>query len=175
MNCFISMFWWGRIAGSDLILNVAREEFIYKKMFYFNLNPAPNDTSISGDDLPELSFHLEHIEGALPPDFKSITLTSSTVNGDKVRQIALKTLPPMITECFVEAKEEQIEAIHSLLQDFLVEREENAPPRPLDTVCRNCPIYRMSWTIDGSEMESFDFSEPAPTTLPSYGWAFSID
>ncbi len=154
--------WWGRIAGSDLILDVAREKFIYKKMFYFNLNPTPNDTSSTDDGLPELNFHLEHIEGALPPDFKSITLTSSIANGDKVRQIALKTLPPMITECFVEAKEEQIEAIHSLLQDFLAEREENAPPHSLDTVCRNCTIYHMSWTIDGTEMGSFDFSEQRP-------------
>ena len=85
--------WWGRIAGSDLILDVSREEFIYKKMFYFNLNTVTNDMGISDDGVPEVNFHLEHIEGALPPDFKSITLTSLTAtNGDEIRQVMLKNL-----------------------------------------------------------------------------------
>ena len=80
----------------------------------------------------------------------------------------------MITECFASAKEEQIKAIHSLLQDFLAEREENAPPRPPDTVCRNCTIYRMSWTIDGAETDFFDFSEQRPLRYPAMDGLFPL-
>ena len=156
--------WWGRVAGSDLIIDVSSGEFIYRAMFFWDLgysSPAAGDASEG--DLPRFTFRLEHTQGAPPPKFRSLTLT---VN-EEVHEITIVTLPPMITDCFAEATVEEIQALFELLRDFLEERAANLPPRPPDTVCRNCTIYTMSWSMAGGEEGSFAFSEQRPLRYPA--------
>lgn len=146
--------WWGRIAASDLVLDVVDGAFIYRRMLYFPPElPTPGGTST----VPHFELAVEHVAGALPPDWQAVRVLSSA----DARQIEVTTLPPMVTECYLVPSDEELSSVHAWLERFLVEHLENAPPRPTETVCRNCPDYSLSWRLGEAEGR-FSFSEARP-------------
>ncbi len=158
--------WWGRIAASDLVLDVVTGEFIYRKLVYFPPDLPTPDNAVS---TPPFQLALEHVAGALPPAWQAVRLLSSP----EARQIEVTTLPPMVTECYLEPSDAELVIAHDWLERFLHEQQENAPPRPTDTVCRNCPSYRLSWQLDGNEGH-FEFSEARPYRYPALDVLFPL-
>lgn len=158
--------WWGRIAASDLVFDVVGGEFIYRKLVYFPPElPTPSSTS----GLPRLQLAVEHVAGALPPKWQAVRVLSTP----EARQIEVKTLPPMVTECYLEPSDEELSIVHDWLQRFLSEQLDDAPPRPVETVCRNCPDYRISWQL-GENEGHFEFSEARPYRYPALDVLFPL-
>lgn len=158
--------WWGRIAASDLVLDVVTGEFIYRKLVYFPPElPTPGSTSSA----PRFQLAVEHVAGALPPEWQAVRVLSTP----EARQIELTTLPPMVTECYLEPTDEELTIAHDWLLRFLSEQLEDAPPRPVETVCRNCPSYRVSWQL-GADEGHFDFSEARPYRYPALDVLFPL-
>ena len=165
--------WWGRIAGTDLVLDVPSGEFLYRRMFVWRQGAAQAPDEPVGDGPPAFRLGLEHIQGAEPPVFSRLEILSSEAAGETVRQIEILTVPPMVTECILDPTDAELEAVHDLLEDFLREMED-APPRPVDTVCRNCTIYRLSWELPGGEAGTFEFSEQRPLRYPALDGLFPL-
>ena len=157
--------WWGRAVGSEFILHIPKEDFIYKSMFHWTQVMATTGDA-SASDLPNFTLRLKHIQGAAP-DFHSLTVTNFQSDFNDVRQVSLEVLAPVYTECFLAMTQEELVSAYSLLTNFLDERAANVPPRPVETVCRNCTIYQMTWTINDSPSESFEFSEQRPFRYPA--------
>jgi len=158
--------WWGRIAASDLVLDVVTGEFIYRKLVYF---PPELSTPGSTSSAPQFQLAVEHVAGALPPEWQAVRVLSTP----EARQIEVTTLPPMVTECYLEPSDEELSMVNDWLERFLNERLENAPPRPTDTVCRNCPSYRLTWQL-GDDEGHFEFSEARPYRYPALDVLFPL-
>lgn len=149
--------WWGRVIGSDLILDLSTATFIYKRMFVYDLYTNTQDE----ESLADLVLKLEYIEGASPTDFQSFELLVLETDYDTIRQFEITTLPPMISNCYLEASLEDVQAFESFLHSLITEQLENTPPRPLEVVCRNCTIFELTWVYQ-DESGSFSFSEQRP-------------
>ena len=161
--------WWGRIAGSDHSLDISAPEFIYRRMFYFPPD-LPAAGAATATDVPLFQLRVEHVAGALPPDWQALRVLSAT----DARQIEVTTLPPAVTDCFLEPGDGELEIVHAWLGRFLQEQLDDAPPRPTESVCRNCPIYRLSWQLGGGEEGSFEFSEARPFRYPALDILFPL-
>jgi hypothetical protein len=141
-------------------------------MFYWTQVMAT--TGLDSTSPTNFTLTLEHLQGAPPADFHSLSVSRLLSDYDDIRQVSLEVVEPVYTECFLEARTAELDAVYALLQQFITERELNAPPRPTETVCRNCTIYQLSWSIGGSEPESFDFSEQRPFRYPALDGLFPI-
>lgn len=104
---------WGRAVGSELILHVPKEDFIYKSMFYWTQVMATTGDIEAG--LPNFSLKLEHIQGAAP-EFHSMTVTNLQSDFNDVRQVSLEIIAPIYTECFLETTREELESVYTLLK-----------------------------------------------------------
>jgi len=161
--------WWGRVIGSDLILDLSTATFIYKRMFVYDLYTNTQD----GKSLADLVLKLEHIEGASPTDFQRFELLVLETEYDTVRQFEITTLPPMISRCYLEASLGDMQAFESFLHLLSREKLENAPPRSLETVCRNCTIFELTWVYQG-QSGSTSFSEQRPFRYPALDILFPL-
>lgn len=82
--------WWGRIAASDLMLDVVEGEFLYRRIIYF----PPDLPTLGGTStVPQFELTVEHMAGALPPDWQAARVFPTA----EARQIQVTTLSPMVT------------------------------------------------------------------------------
>jgi hypothetical protein len=158
--------WWGRIAASDLVFDVVDGVLLYSRLVY---HPPDAQTPSAALDIPPFRLSVEHIAGALPPAWQAVQVVSSP----DVRQVAVITLPPLSTECYLEPTDEELAAVHAWLEQFVSELDEDSPPLPLDTVCRNCPEFRLSWQR-GSGEGHFEFSEARPYRYSALDVLFTL-
>lgn len=161
--------WWGRVLGTELILDLKNSTFIYKRMFAYDLYSFSQKANSS----QHFVFKLEHVQGATPPDFKSFELISLDTEFDSIRQITIETSAPMSSNCYLDVSSSTIQAFESFIESFLQELRNSQPPRPLETVCRNCSIYEMTWVYQ-SESGSFLFTEQRPFRYPALDYLFPL-
>jgi hypothetical protein len=143
---------WGRVASSELLLDTAAGSFLYRRTI------AHLPESPAGGAIPHFRLRIEHLQGAPPPTWRAFGVLS----GPEVRQVEATTLPPMVTECFLEPTDAELIDTFRWLSGFVQERLDDAPPRPVGTVCRNCTLYRLSWELPDGASGSFDYSEARP-------------
>ncbi|MEM6432180.1 MAG: hypothetical protein AAF708_23280, partial [Deinococcota bacterium] len=155
--------WWGRAVGSELLIDVTRNDFLYRRMVYW----TPVLATIGELSLPNFSLRLAHIQGSAPLGGYSSIQVERILNDDvDLEQATITFTSPMFSECMLTLAPEQTAALYQSFEQFLTERSENAPPRPRESVCRNCTIYDLSWQHEG-EQGSFVFSEEQPYRYPA--------
>ena len=151
--------WWGAMVGSDLIVDVPRQRFIYQAMFY---RAQPGSTG--GDAAkkvappPSFSLSLQATNGSSETPYDTITVDAT---GDN-HTIAERTRPPEATYCSMSGSEEEMAEAYRALHDFLTERAARLPRRPPNTTCRNCTMYTLRWRLELGRNEEFTFSQEKP-------------
>ncbi|MEM7735298.1 MAG: hypothetical protein AAF267_05855 [Deinococcota bacterium] len=157
--------WWGRAVGSELLIDVTRNDFLYRRMVYWT--PVLATTGTLSTDIPNFSLRLAHIQGSAPLGEYSSIQVERIINADvDLEEATITFATPMFSECMMTLTYEQTAALYQSFEQLLTERSDNAPPRPRESVCRNCTIYDLSWQHEG-EQGSFVFSEEQPYRYPA--------
>ncbi|MEM6428409.1 MAG: hypothetical protein AAF708_04145, partial [Deinococcota bacterium] len=127
--------WWGRAVGSELLIDVTRNDFLYRRMVYW----TPVLATTGELSLPNFSLRLAHIQGSAPLGGYSSIQVERILNDDvDLEQATITFTSPMFSECMLTLAPEQTAALYQSFEQFLTERSENTPPRPRESVCRNC-------------------------------------